>query len=229
MKTIGLLGGMSWESSAIYYRLFNQQVKERLGGHHSAKVLMLSVDFHEVATRQKSGAWDELTQMMIDGARQLEKGGADCVLIGTNTMHKMAKEVQESISIPLFHVVDALTDAVKTQNLEKVALFGTRFTMEDGFYAERMQHNGVQALIPNGTARDTIHRVIYDELVLGKVEEVSRIEYVNIILDCMRHGAQGVVLGCTEICMLIQPEDSPLPVFDTTTLHANYAVDWALS
>ncbi len=230
MKTIGVLGGMSWESSLDYYRRLNELVKARLGGLHSARIVMVSVDFAEVEALQRAGDWDTATRFMIEAALQVELGGADCLLIATNTMHLMAEAVQAEISIPLLHIADAAGSAIRAQGLETVGLLGTRFTMEQDFYRRWLaREHDLQVLIPDAAGRETVHRIIYNELVLGKVLPESRAAYQAIIHALAVRGAQGVILGCTEIGMLIRPEDSPIPIFDTTALHVAAAVDWALA
>jgi aspartate racemase len=229
MKTIGLIGGMSWESSTEYYRLINTLVKERLGGFHSAKCVMVSVDFAEVETLQRENRWAESAQLLSDAALSLERAGAEVVLLCTNTMHKVADEIQASIHIPFLHIADATAEEVKAQGLTTVGLLGTRFTMEEDFYVGRLQQRyGLQVLIPDSAERDMIHRVIYDELCLGQIKAVSKAQYLAAIDQLITHGAQGIILGCTEIGLLIQAEDCPVPVFDTTHLHAQAAVDFAL-
>lgn len=229
MKTIGLLGGMSWESSLEYYRIINEAVKARLGGLHSADCLMYSFDFAEIEERQMAGAWDDLTQMMIAGAQRLERGGADCMVICTNTMHKMADAVQNAIDIPIIHIADPTAQAIKAQGLDSIGLLGTRFTMLEDFYKGRLieKHN-LAVHIPDDNGVAYVHDVIYDELVLGTIKDDSRAGYVEIIQKLAEQGAKGVILGCTEIGLLIKQDDSPLPVFDTTHLHALSAVDFAL-
>ena len=229
MKTIGLIGGMSWESSTEYYRLINTLVKERLGGFHSAKCVMISVDFAEIETLQRENRWAESAQMLIAAAQSLERAGADLVLLCTNTMHKVADDIQTSMQLPFLHIADATAEEVKAQGLTTVGLLGTRFTMEEDFYVERLrQRYGLQVLIPNSTEREMIHRVIYDELCLGQINATSKAQYLAAI-DCLiTSGAQGIILGCTEIGLLIQAEDCLVPVFDTTRLHAQAAVDFAL-
>jgi len=230
MKTIGLIGGMSWESTAHYYRIINQHVRARLGGLHSARSLMLSLDFSPIAGMQKSGDWAGLTQQMIGAAQALERGGADCVLICTNTMHLMADAVSAGVSIPLIHIVDPTGTAISAQGLTKVGLLGTAFTMEQDFYKGRMRDQfGLDVIIPAANDRETVHRIIYDELVQGRVEHASRAAMRDIIARLVAAGAKGVVLGCTELMLLIHPEDSAVPLFDTTELHAKAAVDFALS
>ena len=229
MKTIGMIGGMSWESSVAYYRIINEAVRDALGGVHSAKSLMLSVDFAEIEALQKQGRWPEATRAMLDAARQLEAGGADCVLICANTMHKMADEVQAGIRIPLLHIVDATAEAVRAQSLHKVGLLGTRYTMEEDFYKKRLAEKyGLNVVIPNAADRTIIHNVIYEELVVGKINPPSKAEYLRIMDEFMKEGVEGIILGCTEIYMLVTQADSPLPLFDTARLHALAAVKFAL-
>jgi len=228
MKTIGLIGGMSWESSAHYYAIINRAVRDRLGGAHSARLLMYSVDFGEIARLQHNGDWPSLTERMIDAAKRLEVGGADFVLIGTNTMHLMADEVAAAISIPLLHVVDPTARAVVEAGFRRVGLLGTAFTMEKAFYSDRLAAAGLDVLIPDEADRGEVHRVIYDELVAGKIEPASRQVYREVIARLIERGAQAIVLGCTEIMLLVDQSDSAVPLFDTTNLHALAAVDQAL-
>ena len=230
MKTIGLIGGMSWESSLEYYRLINQMVKEKLGEPHSAKSIMYSVDFAEYEKLQHEGKWAELTEKMVDIGQSLEQAGSDLVLICTNTMHKMAPEVQDSIEIPLLHIADAAADEIKSQNIKKVGLLGTKFTMEEDFYKGRLKekHN-IDVIIPKQEERDKVHKVIYQELISGIINDDSRREFQAIIKNLKTRGAEGVVLGCTEIPLLIKEKDSVIPVFDTTMLHARKAVEMALN
>jgi len=230
MKTIGLLGGMSWESSGEYYRILNETVKARLGGFHSADCLMVSVDFDAVETLQHEDKWEELTEMMIAAAQRIEAGGAEILLICTNTMHKMAPEIQAAIQIPLLHIADAAGEAIKAQRLQAVALLGTKFTMEGDFYRRRLNEKfGLTVLIPEADDRETIHNTIYGELVKGVINPGSRRAFQKIIAKLQDQGAQGVILGCTEIPLLIQQADVAIPVFDTTRLHAEAAVAWALA
>jgi aspartate racemase len=230
MKTIGLIGGMSWESSTEYYRLINTLVKERLGGFHSAKCVMVSVDFAEYEALLRENRWAELTQLLIAAARTLERAGSDLILLCTNTMHKAADDIQASVRIPFLHIVDAAAESIKAQGLTTVGLLGTRFTMEEDFYVGRLtQHHGLRVLIPEAVEREMIHRVIFDELCLGDVRAASQAQYLAVIDRLIERGAQGIILGCTEIGMLIQPDDCRVPIFDTTRLHAKAAVDWALS
>jgi aspartate racemase len=229
MKTIGLLGGMSWESSIEYYRIINEEVKARLGGLHSAQSLMYSVDFADVEKLQHAGDWDALTQAMIDAAKRLERGGADFLVICTNTMHRMAPEVGAAINIPLLHIADATANAIKAHGLQTVGLLGTRFTMEGDFYRGKLENDhGLRVLIPDDEGRETVHRIIYDELVQGIIREESRKAYLDVIADLQSRGVQGVILGCTEIPLLVKQGDVSIPIFDTTTIHAKAAVDWAL-
>ncbi|PKN92619.1 MAG: aspartate racemase [Chloroflexi bacterium HGW-Chloroflexi-6] len=229
MKTIGMIAGMSWESSLEYYRLVNEGVKARLGGLHSAKCVLVSVDFAEIEVLQRESRWDEATQAMIDVARQVQAGGADFLLICTNTMHKMAEQVQASIDIPLLHIADAAAKAIKARGLRKVGLLGTRFTMEENFYRGRLAEKyGLEVLIPDETDRAIVHHVIYEELVLGKIVPASKLEYQRIIENLIQQGAEGIILGCTEIGLLVKDEDSRVPLFDTTSIHALAAVEMAL-
>ena len=229
MKTIGMIGGMSWESSIEYYRIVNEAVKERLGDLHSAKSVMVSVDFAEIEKLQREGSWEQATRAMVAAARSVEAGGADFLIICTNTMHKMAEEVQQGIGIPLLHIADATAEVINARGLHRVGLLGTRFTMEEDFYRGRLVekfHLGV--LIPEAADREILHRVIYDELVLGKIQLASKAEYLRIIAGLAEAGAEGIILGCTEIGLLISQADSRLPLFDTTRIHALAAVEYAL-
>lgn len=230
MKTIGLIGGMSWESSLLYYQIINQRVKEKLGGHHSAKSLMYSVDFQEIKTLQHQGKWDEATRIMIDSAQKLENGGADLILICTNTMHKMAHEVEESISIPLIHIADSTAIEIVKDDIKKVALLGTAFTMEQDFYKGRLiERFGLEVIVPNEAERRVIHDIIYQELCLGIVKEESKQSYLKIINSLVQQGAEAIILGCTEITLLISQDDCNIPIYDTTRLHAECAVDFAMN
>ena len=230
MKTIGMIGGMSWESSIEYYRITNEIVKEKLGGLHSAKSLMYSVDFAEIESLQHANRWEEATQAMIAAAQHLEAGGADFVVICTNTMHKMADDVESAIGIPLLHIASAVASAIKAQGLTRIGLLGTRFTMEEDFYRGRLvEKHGLDVIIPDEEDRENVHRVIYDELVLGEIKTESREAYKKIIEKLIAEGAQGIILGCTEIGLLVKEEDSPVPVFDTAYIHAVTAVEYALS
>lgn len=230
MRTIGLIGGMSWESSAIYYRLLNEQVRLRLGGLHSAQCLLYSVDFADIEQRQRTGDWDGAGRMLADAAQALQRGGAEALLLCTNTMHKVAEHISAATSIPLLHIVDATAQAIQRAGLSRVLLLATRFTMEQAFYRDRMQRQfGIELLIPDDAEREDIHRIIYQELCLGVVRPESTQRYLEIIERHRDAGAQGVILGCTEITMLIKPGDTRLPQFDSTALHAQAAVDWMLN
>lgn len=228
MKTIGLLGGMSWESSLEYYRLVNQGVKGALGGFHSAQCLLYSVDFDEIEKFQSKGEWDKATDVMIDAVQKLERGGADFAVICTNTMHKMFEEVQAAVEIPLLHIVDAVAQEILSKGIETVGLLGTRFTMEQDFYVNRIKAHQLKVVIPSEEERNIVHRVIYEELVMGKILPESREAYKEIIQHLEQQGAQGVILGCTEIGLLVKAEDVPIPIFDTTYHHAIAAVQIAL-
>lgn len=229
MKTIGLIGGMSWESSLEYYRLINKMTMNELGAPHSAKILMDSFDFAEVEQLQHNNQWDALTAMMVNSALKLQTAGAQLLVICTNTMHKMAPEVQAAIQIPLLHIADATAHAIVEQKMQKVALLGTKFTMEGDFYTRKIENEyHVEVIIPNKEQREIVHRIIYTELVAGILHDDSRKQYQEIILDLKQRGAHGVILGCTEIPLLIKPEDSCLPVFDTTYIHAQKAVKESL-
>ncbi len=223
-RMIGMLGGMSWESSAQYYRLANELVRERLGGLHSARIVLASVDFADVEALQSAGRWDEAGQLLAGAARGLEAAGAELLLICTNTMHKVADHVQDAVGIPLLHVADATAQAVTEAGLGTVGLLGTAFTMEQDFYRDRLASHGLRALIPPPDDRAEVHRIIYDELCLGVVREESRQAYRDVIDRLAQDGAEGIVLGCTEIELLISGTDSPVPVFPTTRLHVEAAV-----
>ncbi|KRE95788.1 hypothetical protein ASG76_06230 [Nocardioides sp. Soil774] len=229
MRKVGLLGGMSWESTALYYRLVNEDVRERLGGFHSARLVLASVDFAEVEAMQVAGDWDAAGAMLADEARALEAAGAECLVLCTNTMHKVAGAIEAAVDIPLLHLADVTADAVRAAGLDRVALLGTRFTMEQVFYADRLRSHGIDVLVPDEPDRSLVHDVIYDELVRGVVRDPSRAAYVDVVGRLVEAGAQGVVLGCTEIELLIGADDVEVPVFATTALHARAAVDFALS
>ena len=228
MLTIGLIGGMSWESSAEYYRLANTLVRERLGGLHSAQCVLYSVDFASVERMQVEGRWDSAAEVLADAARSVEAAGADMVLLCTNTMHKVADQVQAAVGIPLVHLADATARAVLDAGLDTVGLLGTAFTMEQSFYRDRLADHGLRVLVPEVDDRALVHRVIYDELCVGIVREESREGYRQVIRRLVANGAKGIVLGCTEIELLITAEDSPVPVFPTTRLHVEAAVELAL-
>jgi aspartate racemase len=230
LKTIGMIGGMSWESSIEYYRLVNEGVRDRLGKLHSAVSLMYSVDFAEIEALQHQGRWQEATECMVQAARLLEKGGADFVVICTNTMHKMADQVQASIGIPVLHIADATAERIKARGFRHVGLLGTRFTMEEDFYRGRLvDKHGLEVLIPNAPDRAIVHRIIYEELVVGVIDSKSKAEYARIIKDLERQGAEAIILGCTEIGLLVKQIDAAVPLFDTTRIHAEAAVDFALA
>lgn len=226
---VGLLGGMSWESTAEYYRLMNHLVAKRLGGLHSAELVMYSVDFAVVEQMQTAGAWDEAGQLLADAARALERAGAELLVLCTNTMHKVAPQIEEAVSVPLLHLGDATADAVLAAGLDTVGLLGTAFTMEQEFYRDRLASRGLTVLVPGAEDRAEVHRVIYDELCRGVVSGPSRRRYQEVIDRLVAQGAQGVVLGCTEIELLVGPQDSPVPVFPTTRIHAEAAVARALA
>ncbi|MEL6604317.1 MAG: aspartate/glutamate racemase family protein [Cyanobacteria bacterium J06614_10] len=229
MKTIGLLGGMSWESTIEYYRLLNEAVKAELGGLHSAKILMYSVDFEELVALKHKGAWDKIGQILSSAASNLEGAGADCLLIATNTMHKVAEAITLSTTIPLIHIADATAEEIKAKGVQRIGLLGTRFTMEEAFYKDRLiyQH-GLAVQVPNGEERSFIHDVIYDELCLGNIRPASRDRFRKIIENLVASGAEAVILGCTEIGLLVKPTDSAVPLFDTTKIHAEAAVKWSV-
>lgn len=228
-KTIGLIGGMSWESSSEYYRLLNESVRAHMGGLNSAPCLLMSVNFSEIAALQRAGDWDALTLKMIDCAKTLETAGAEMVLICTNTMHKMADEVEAEISIPLVHIADVTAARIQKAGLKKVGLLGTLYTMEQAFYRERLARSfGLEVLIPEEEERETVHRVIFSELCLGKTLDASREMYREIIRGLVERGAEGIILGCTEIMLLISAKDCPVPMFDTTAIHVAAALELAL-
>ena len=230
MKTLGLIGGMSWESTAIYYRHLNEMVRDRLGGLHSAKLLLWSFDFDEVAQRQHAGDWDGAGTLMVDAARRLKAGGAEGLVICTNTMHKLSQVVEEAAGLPLIHIADATAAAIRAAGVKRPLLLATRYTMEQDFYRGRLaQRHGIEALVPDEAGRAMVHRVIYEELCRGIVSPVSKDAYLAEIARLQsEEGIDGVILGCTEITMLIGQDDLTLPVFDTTRIHAQAAVDFAL-
>ena len=228
MKTIGLLGGMSWESTAHYYRLINEATRETRGGLHSAPIAMFSVDFQEIEQLQHSGDWDRLASMLAQRAVQIESAGADLLLICTNTMHRVADDVQAAIEIPLLHIADATAMTIKASGMTCVGLLGTKFTMEQQFYRGRLEQHDIEVLVPDTDDRHIVHRVIYEELCVGRIEEGSRAEYLRIIDELSRRGAQGVIEGCTEIGLLVGQEHTDIPLFDTTAIHAQHAVAEAL-
>lgn len=230
MKTIGLIGGMSWESSAMYYRTINELVKQRLGGLHSARVILYSVDFAEIEAMQAHGEWQQAGRVLAQAAASLQAAGADFLLLCTNTMHKVAEQIEAVVSIPLLHIADPTAQAIKQAGLQKIGLLGTRFTMEQEFYRGRLQsQHGIEVLLPDEQERADVHRIIYDELCLGVLTTKSRSCYRDVMAGLMARGAQGIILGCTEISLLVTPQDAKLPLFDTTALHAASAVEMALA
>ena len=230
MKTIGLIGGMSWESTIPYYRLINEGVKQRLGGLHSASLLLHSVDFHEIEACQSSGEWDKAGEILADAALGLERAGAQGILLCTNTMHKVASHIEARCSLPFLHIADATGRAIRASGMSRVALLGTRYTMEQDFYRGRLQQEfGITTLIPEQDARQKINQIIFDELCLGEFSDASRDYYLSVIETLARQGAEGVIFGCTEIGLLVPAELSPLPVFDTAAIHAADAVEFMLS
>ncbi|HCF83503.1 MAG TPA: aspartate racemase [Ruminococcaceae bacterium] len=223
MKTIGLIGGMSWESNVTYYQIINERVKEKLGGLHSAKILLYSVDFAEIERCQAAGEWDKSANILSDAAMRLEAAGADFIVICTNTMHKVAPQIEEKIHIPVLHIADATADELIRNNIKKTALLGTKYTMTQDFYKSRLIERGIEVVVPDERGIETVNRVIYEELCLGIISEKSRAEYSEIIAKLKENGAEAVILGCTEIGLLVRREDSVLPVFDTTVIHAGAA------
>ena len=223
MKTIGLIGGMSWESTITYYQVINETIKRELGGFHSAKILLYSVDFDEIERYQSSGEWDKSAEALADAAKRLEIAGADFIVICTNTMHKVAPQMQERISIPIIHIAEATADKLKEQGIKTVGLLGTKYTMTQAFYKEKLVEAGIRVLVPNDEDVETVNSVIYKELCLGSIRPASRDSYLRIIKKLEDSGAEGVILGCTEIGLLIQQKDVDLPVFDTTLIHAEKA------
>jgi len=230
MKTIGLIGGMAWESSIEYYRLINEAAMKKLGGYHSAKSLMISVDFAEVEAFQMQGKWEEAGNLLADAAKSLERGGADFVVLCTNTMHKGAGAIQANISIPFLHIADATAEAIGKAGMHKIGLLGTRFTMEEDFYKGRLTEKfGLEVVVPDASGRKVVNDVIYQELGFGIIRQESREQYIRVIEQMAAQGAEGVILGCTEIGLLVHQEDSPIPVFDTTRIHAEVAFDYAIA
>lgn len=223
MKTIGLIGGMSWESTVTYYQIINEAVKERLGGLHSAKCILYSVDFQEIEECQARGDWEKSGEILADAAVSLERAGADFIVICTNTMHKVAPVIQKAVSIPVVHIADATAAELKRKNISKVALLGTKYTMLQEFYKERLMAQGVEVLIPDDAGVELVNRVIYEELCLGIISEASKAEFLRIILELESQGAEGVILGCTEIGLLVKQQDTSVPLFDTTVIHATKA------
>ncbi len=228
MQTIGLLGGMSWESTELYYRWINELVKEKLGGLHSAKIVLVSVDFQEIETLQHDGRWDEAGAALAQAAQQIEAAGADFLLICTNTMHKVAPQITAAINIPILHLADATAVRIQQKGLKKVGLLGTNFTMEQDFYRGRLEQHGLEVIVPPAADRAIVHGVIYNELCRGRVDDASRQEFLRIIGDLHAQGAEGIIEGCTEIVMLVQQPHTAVPLFDTTAIHAETAVNRAL-
>ncbi|MDD1794753.1 aspartate/glutamate racemase family protein [Enterovibrio sp. ZSDZ42] len=229
MKTIGLIGGMSWESTAVYYRMLNQKTKEALGGHHSSKMILSSVDFADIESLQRAGDWQAAAAILANEAKKLETAGASFILIGTNTMHKVASEVQAVISIPLLHIADATAQQLKHDGIKHVGLLGTRFTMSQPFYKERLNEHGIEVSVPPEWHQDIIHEIIYQELCQGKISAHSRKQYLSVIDDLHKQGIEAVILGCTEIGLLIQQKHTAIPLYDTTELHASAAVKLAIN
>ncbi|MBE1867309.1 aspartate/glutamate racemase family protein [Bacillus subtilis] len=229
MKTIGLIGGMSWESSAEYYRIINEEIKKKLGGLHSAKCLLYSVDFKEIEHYQSVGAWDKAGEALGEVARSLEKAGADFIVICTNTMHKVLGYIQEMITIPILHIADATAEQIISQDIRSVGLLGTKYTMEQDFYKSRIASHDINVIVPNDDERELINNIIYQELCLGEIKQSSKNIYKKIINNLVDIGAEGIILGCTEIGLLVKVEDSEVPLFDTTLIHAQKAVNKSLS
>ena len=229
MKTIGLLGGMSWESTQTYYRLINEGVKSRLGGLHSAKLVLYSVDFAEIEALQHKGDWPATARILSGAALSLENAGADFLMIGTNTMHKVAPEIEKATNLPLLHIAEATANVLTQDNIQRVGLLGTRFTMEQAFYRERLEAAGIEVVTPDAAQRAEVHRVIYEELCQGKIQAASQESYLSVINSLAEQGAQAVILGCTEIGLLIKQTDTSVPLYDTTAIHAAQAVEQALT
>jgi aspartate racemase len=229
MRTLGLLGGMSWESTIPYYRIINERVRDALGGLHSAKLVLHSVDFAEIEALQHAGDWDTAGTLLAEAARGLRMAGAEALVVCTNTMHLVAPAIEAAVDIPLLHIADATAQRIRSAGCTRVALLGTRFTMEQAFYRERIEAAGIAVLTPDPAQRERVHRVIYDELCLGRTLDASRDDYRAIMSDLVARGAQGVILGCTEIGLLVGEGDADVPLFDTTRIHAQYAADWALA
>jgi len=229
VKVIGLIGGMSWESTVPYYREINQTIKERLGGLHSGRIILYSVDFHDIERLQQSGDWAAAGLMLAGVAQAVEKAGADILVLCTNTMHRVAPAVEAAVTIPLLHIADATAAEIRAAGVSTVGLLGTRFTMEQGFYKNRLDQDfGLKVLIPGDPDREIVHRIIYDELCLGRIIDESRMQYRRIMADLVKQGAEAIILGCTEITLLVGPTDATVPLFDTTCIHARKAAEWAL-
>jgi len=229
MKMIGLIGGMSWESTALYYRIINEQVKQQLGGLHSARSLMYSVDFHEIEKLQAAGEWQKAGEILAAAALSMEKGGADFSVLCTNTMHKVAQQITDAVSIPLLHIADATAQRIRQAGVKKVGLLATAFTMEQEFYKGRLYQSEIDVLVPDADGRKVVHDIIYQELCLGVIRDESRAQYRKIIAELVEQGAEAIILGCTEITLLVKAEDASVPLFDTTLIHAEDAVKLALS
>ena len=229
MKTIGLIGGMSWESTITYYQLLNEAAKDRLGGLHSAKILLYSVDFSEIEALMSRGEWDRAAELLGGVAKRLEQAGADCVLICTNTLHKVAPQVQSQITVPLLHIAEAAAEALLARGVTRVGLLGTKYTMTQEFYRDKLVARGIEVFIPEGDEIEMVNRVIFDELCLGIVKEDSRAAYLSVIDNLKSRGAEAILLGCTELGLIVSQEDVSLPLFDTTVIHAKAAADFALT
>ena len=230
MKTIGLIGGMSWQSTVPYYRLINEIVSQKLGGLHSAKLILWNMDFEAIASLQRQDRWQEAGEVMADAALRLQQAGAESIVICTNTMHKLVPDMQPHLQIPILHIADATAKVIRQAGLRKVGLLGTRFTMEDSFYVTHLrEHYGLEVITPDAAARQLVHNVIFNELCVGEEKATSRAQYREIMAALVQQGAEGIIFGCTEIAMLVDQTDAAVPVFDTTTLHASYAAEWALA
>ncbi len=228
MKIIGLIGGTSWESSAMYYRVINQTVRDRIHPLENAKSLMFTLNFHEAEQHMRAGNWDAVGEMLVDAAKRLEAGGADCVLLCSNTMHKLSNVVENGVKIPVLNVIDETAREIKARGIKRVGLLGTGFTMNQTFYKDRLETHNLEVMLPEQPDRDVVDRIIFSELVQGKILEPSKLEYIRIMQDLVDRGCEGIILGCTEIMLLVNQTDSSVPVFDTTTIHALAAVDFAL-
>lgn len=229
MKTLGLIGGMSWESTVPYYRQINQQINQRLGGLHSAKIILYSVDFQQIEALQRSGDWQQAGRILAEAAQALQHAGAEGLVLCTNTMHKVADAILAATPLPFLHIADATAQQIQQQGLSRIGLLGTRFTMEQDFYKARLAAQDIEVIIPDQAGRELVHQVIYEELCRGQIHPASRLAYQQIIADLVAQGAEGVILGCTEIGLLVQPEDAAVPLFDTTAIHARTAADWMLA
>ncbi|MBY6112672.1 aspartate/glutamate racemase family protein [Halomonas sp. YLB-10] len=228
MKTIGLLGGMSWESTVSYYQVINRDVNHALGGHHSAKIALISLDFAEVEAFQHQGRWEDAAGLLADAAWRVQEAGADLIVLCTNTMHKVARDIEKAVDIPLLHIADATADALIADGVKRVGLLGTCFTMEQGFYKDRLEAYGIEVQVPEKAQRDQVHRIIYDELCHGEIEQASRQVMLSIMEELKAGGAEAVILGCTEIALLVAQADTEIPLYDTTAIHARRAVELAL-